>query len=126
MVAHQIALEAGCDTALLVDENTDRVLETPVMSFVWLRQGALRTPPLSDGILDGITRRVLLETTKCAEHPTTLDDLQTCDAAAVLSTNAEMKPVHALRGLIARELPIEPITSHCRQLSDAIAETSRR
>lgn len=122
MVAHELAQQAGCDTALFVDDVSGRVLEAPIMSFVLLRDGELITPPLSDGILDGITRRVLLETSVCKEEATYLADLELCDGAAVLSTNAEMRPVHAIRGLVETEIPVEPILPFCRQLSAAIAQ----
>ena len=58
MLAIRLAKEAGADEALLVSPH-GRVLEGPTTSFVYGLAGRLYTPPLSDRILDSITRRVL-------------------------------------------------------------------
>ena len=51
---------AGSDEALLVTPH-GRVLEGPTWTFFWAAEGRLRTPPLSEGILDSITRARLLD-----------------------------------------------------------------
>src|SRR5215212_729772 len=58
MLAGRLAREQGCDEALLVTPH-GHVLEGPTWTFIWGAGGRLRTPPLSDGILDSITRRKL-------------------------------------------------------------------
>ncbi|MBI5104181.1 MAG: aminotransferase class IV, partial [Solirubrobacterales bacterium] len=61
MLAGRIARERGADEALLVSPH-GRVLEGPTSSlFVSLDGETLVTPPLTDRVLDSITRRHLLE-----------------------------------------------------------------
>ena len=62
MLATRLAQERGFDEALLVTPH-GRVLEAPTSSLFWARDGELLTPPLSDHILDSITRRAVVEAT---------------------------------------------------------------
>src|SRR5579871_3257758 len=59
MLASRLARERGADEALLVSPH-GRVLECPTASFFVVRGEEIRTPPLSDHILDSITRRAVL------------------------------------------------------------------
>ena len=70
MLATRLAVEDGFDEALLVTPH-GRVLEGPTWTFFWAADGRLRTPPLSDGILDSITRRRLLDEVEVVEEPCT-------------------------------------------------------
>ena len=56
MLATRLAEERGADEALLVTPH-GRLLEGPTSSFFYVLGGELCTPPLSDHILDSITRR---------------------------------------------------------------------
>ena len=121
MAAHRLARRAGHDTALFFDPRADRVTEAPRMSFAWCEGERWYTPPLSDGILDGITRRVLLAVTDCEERGCTLDTLRTCDGAAVLSTTAEMRPVDEFAGLVERQLAVsQGVRETCAVVAKAI------
>ena len=97
MLASRLAREAGADEALLVTPH-GRVLEGPTTSFVYVLGGRLHTPPLSDRILDSITRRVLFAVTDVAERETTRDDLRALDEAFLASSMREVHPVHAIDG----------------------------
>ncbi|HTN25435.1 MAG TPA: aminotransferase class IV [Solirubrobacteraceae bacterium] len=97
MLASRLAKEAGADDALLVSPH-GRVLEGPTTSFVYGLGGKLYTPPLSDRILDSITRRVLFAVTDVEERVTTLDDLGRIDEAFLASSLREVHPVHAIDG----------------------------
>ena len=59
MLASRLARERGADDALLVTPH-GRVLECPTASFFLVRDGEFWTAPLSDHVLDSITRRVVL------------------------------------------------------------------
>src|SRR5919199_1874150 len=61
MLATRIAREAGCWEAVFVDPVERVVTEAPVSSFVWAEGSRVLTPPLGAGILDSITRTLLLE-----------------------------------------------------------------
>jgi branched-chain amino acid aminotransferase len=97
MLASRLAREAGADEALLVTPH-GRVLEAPTTSFVYVLGGRLYTPPLSDRILDSITRRVLFAVTDVEERVTTLDDLRALEEAFLASSIHEVHPVHAIDG----------------------------
>lgn len=60
MSATRAARAAGFDDALLVTRETE-ILEGPTFSVAWVVDGTLETPGLELGILDSITRRLVLE-----------------------------------------------------------------
>jgi branched-chain amino acid aminotransferase len=92
MLASRLAQERGFDEALLVTPH-NRVLECPTSSFFAVAGGVLRTPPLSDHILDSITRRVVLAVADVREEPIALADLDTIEEAFIASSIREVAPV---------------------------------
>jgi branched-chain amino acid aminotransferase len=104
MLAGRLAKEQGADEALLVTPH-GRVLEGPTWTFFWVAGGRLHTPPLSDGILDSITRRRLLEEREVTEAPCTLDDVRAADEAFIASSVREVMPIAAVDDI---ELPHAP------------------
>jgi branched-chain amino acid aminotransferase len=54
------AIESGFDEALVLDHN-GHVSEGSAMNIFMLRNGSLVTPPTTDNILEGITRRTVME-----------------------------------------------------------------
>ena len=104
MLASRLAKEAGADEALLVSPH-GRVLEAPTTSFVYALGGRLYTPPLSDRILDSITRRVLFAVTDVQERVTALDDLHGIEEAFLASSLREVHPVHSIDGLAVPTVP---------------------
>jgi branched-chain amino acid aminotransferase len=102
MLATRLAQERGADDALLTTPH-GRVLEAPTAAFFCVLDGALVTPPLTDHILDSITRRHLMAVADVEERPVTRDDIARMDEAFVASTVREVLPVHAIDG---RELPM--------------------
>jgi branched-chain amino acid aminotransferase len=104
MLAVRIAKEQGADEALLVTPH-GRVLEGPTWTFFWVADGRLHTPPLSDGILDSITRARLLEELDLTEAPCTLDDVRAATEAFIASSVREVLPISAVDDI---ELPQAP------------------
>lgn len=106
MLATRIAREAGADEALLVTPH-GRVLEAPTSSFFAVLAGedALVTPPLSDRILDSITRRRLIGVTGASERVLTRDDVAAASEAFLASSLREVTPVSRIDG---RDLPAAP------------------
>ncbi len=109
MLATRLAQEQGADEALLVSPH-GRVLEGPTTSLFYVLDGALYTPPLSDRILDSITRRALLAVTDAEERVTTLDDLAAATEAFLASSLREVHPVHAIDGAALAQAP-GPVSS---------------
>ncbi len=54
------AIRAGFDEALVLDQN-GHISEGTAMNVFMVRDGVLITPPVTDNILEGITRRTVLE-----------------------------------------------------------------
>jgi branched-chain amino acid aminotransferase len=104
MLAGRLASEQGADEALLVTPH-GRVLEGPTWTFFWVRDGRLHTPPLSDGILDSITRARLFEELEVTEAPCTLDDVRAAQEAFIASSVREVMPIAAVDEI---ELPHAP------------------
>lgn len=105
MLAGRLARERGADEALFVSPH-GRVLEGPTWTFFWVdRDGRLLTPPLSDRILDSITRAHLMRVTDAEERITTLDDLAGAAEAFIASSVREVLPISAIDG---RDLPSAP------------------
>src|SRR3954470_9112594 len=92
MLAGRLAREAGYDEALFVTPH-GRVLEGPTWTFFWAAEGRLRPPPLSDGILDSITRRRLLDEVEVAEEPCTLEAVAGAEEAFIASSVREVMPI---------------------------------
>lgn len=92
VLANRIAQKRGLDEALLVTpEGT--VLEAPTATLFWSPDGeTLVTPPL-DGILESITRGVLMGALDVVERPTTLDELLSAHEAFLCSSVREVQPV---------------------------------
>ena len=104
MLATRLAKEQGADEALLVTPH-GRVLEAPTSSLFWVRGGELVTPPLSDHILDSITRRRLLGAVDAREEVTAYDDLGHAEEAFLASTTREVQAITRIGDF---ELPQAP------------------
>jgi branched-chain amino acid aminotransferase len=95
MLATRLACEQGADEALLVSPH-GRVLECPTASFFLVRGGVIQTPPLSDHILDSITRRVVLTLAVVREEPIELAALAGAQEAFVVSSGHGLVAVHRI------------------------------
>jgi branched-chain amino acid aminotransferase len=107
VLANRLARERGFDETLLVTPH-GRVLELPTASFFYVAEGGLHTPPLSEHILDSITRRIVIEVAAANETTTTPADLESADEAFVAST---VREVIGVRRIEERDLPLGgPVT----------------
>jgi len=113
MLATRLAKERGADEALLVTPH-GRVLEGPTLSFFYVLEGKLYTPPLSDRILDSITRRMLFEVIDVSERVTTRDDLGAISEAFLSSSTHEAQPVSAIDDIVIDAAP-GPVTADVAQ-----------
>jgi len=107
MLANRLARERGFDEALLVSPH-GRVLELPTASFFWVSGGELHTPPLSEHILDSITRRLVIELAGARETSAGTDDLEHAEEAFAASS---VREVLAVSRIEERDLPADgPVT----------------
>lgn len=104
MLTRRLAQEQGADDALLLTPH-GRVLEGPTAAFFAVLDGALVTPPLSDHILDSITRRKVMAVSDAREQVLTRDDLPQLEEAFLASTLQDAHPVKAIDGV---PLPAAP------------------
>ncbi len=100
MQANRRAKAAGADEALLYDPDTAGILEAPTSAFLWLEGDKVCAPPLSTGILDSITRRLIAEVTDLHVHARRLDDLQDAEGGMLVSTVMELQPIHGVQGIV--------------------------
>lgn len=100
MAAARRARSEGFDDALLLTTE-NQVLEGPTFSVAWVVDGTLETPGLELGILDSITRRVVLDLARGASIPVVegswdLQRLESADEVMALSTIREVQSVTAV------------------------------
>ena len=94
------ANHAGCDEALML--NTEGyVSEGSVDNIFIVADGVLKTPPLEDGMLDGITRSVVIDVAqqagmRCEQTSLKIDDLLLADECFLTGTGAELIPVRQI------------------------------
>lgn len=87
----------GLQEAILLGERGE-VLEGATSNVFAVRDGALATPPLSAGILEGITRRAVIELASeigitCQERELFPSDLESADEVFLTSSVRELVPV---------------------------------
>jgi branched-chain amino acid aminotransferase len=97
LLARRIAREAGAYDALFLDQD-GWACETSCANLFAVHGGAVRTPPASCGVLEGVTRQVMLEILSVAEEPLTLEQLRSADEIFLTSTGVEVLPVTWLDG----------------------------
>jgi branched-chain amino acid aminotransferase len=122
MQATRIAKGKGADEAVLVRPD-GTVLEPPTSSVFWVSaEGELRTPALTDGVLESITRDRLIKALHVEEGSFDVDDLRAASEAFLASTTREIQAVSSLDGRSFATAP-GPRT---RQAQEAFAETLGR
>lgn len=117
------ARRRGADEALILN-LAGQIAEASVANVFVVREGAVQTPPASDGALEGITRRSVLELAARLGIPAferTLGRMDVFSAAEVFltGTGARIAPV---RSLDAARVGVEPPGPVTRRLDAAFAE----
>jgi branched-chain amino acid aminotransferase len=96
MQATRVAQARGADEAVLVRPD-GIVLEAPTSSIFWVSpEGSLRTPAISAGILESITRAQIVRSLHVEEGEFEVDDLIATHEAFLASTVREVQPVAAI------------------------------
>ncbi|MCG8383105.1 MAG: branched-chain-amino-acid transaminase [Gammaproteobacteria bacterium] len=111
ILARMEAQQAGVDEAILLN-HSGYISEASVENLFIVKQGMLLTPPATDGALDGITRRVVMQlathrSIPVSEKSLTPYDLYTADECFLTGTGAELIPVREVDGrLIGKPGPV--------------------
>jgi branched-chain amino acid aminotransferase len=90
-------LNAGYDEAVMLTEH-GHVAEGSGENIFCVRNGVLMTPPPSDGVLEGITRDIVMNLAKsegieCHERTLSRSDLVIADELFYTGTAAEVVPI---------------------------------
>ncbi|MCH7225578.1 branched-chain-amino-acid transaminase [Haloferula sp. A504] len=109
------ALQAGAMEGVMLNEQ-GYVAECTGDNLFVVRGGELRTPPVSDGALDGITRQVILDLARreglpVSERSVTRYDIYTADECFLTGSAAEVIPVKTLDGRRIGEGCPGPVTA---------------
>lgn len=109
MLAKRVAEERGFGEALLTTPD-GRVMEVQQAAFFWVTsQGELCTPPLGDGILDSITRRIVLKRLDVTERVCRTEDALAAEEAFLAGAAREIQAVGVIEGRVFDEPP-GPVT----------------
>ena len=101
VMARQQAAAAGCREAWLVDQAGNVTEGSASNAYIVDQAGRLVTHPLSERILGGVTRAVLLELARAdgievVERPFSLAEAREAREAALSSTSSMLLPVTAI------------------------------
>jgi branched-chain amino acid aminotransferase len=133
-LAMQEAMRAGADEALMRNQDGDLV-ECSQSNFFVVKNGEALTPPLSAGLLPGITREFVMEMAGALGVPArearlTPEDLASADEAFITGTTREVTPVVQVDDL--RIGPGKPgphttrLLAEFRQRADALTRETAR
>ncbi|EKD76608.1 MAG: hypothetical protein ACD_43C00049G0002 [uncultured bacterium] len=109
------AVLAGYDEALVMDHN-GHVVEGSAENFFIVRDGVIITPPVSDNILEGVTRKTILQIAKdnnlpIQERSVDRTELAFADEVFLTGTGARVSPVIQVDQYIIGDGKIGPISA---------------
>ena len=118
LLARQEAKRAGVAEAILLNDR-DYVAEASMSNLFVVSAGVLRTPPLSAGILPGITREVVIEVAErlgitVVEDDITPEELREADEAFLTNSAIEIMPLTTLDGHTIGSGQAGPVTQKLR------------
>lgn len=107
LVWYEEAHARGFDEVVLLNEH-GRASECTSANLFAVFGDEVRTPPLSEGCLPGITRELLVEEIRVpgirlVERPLELTDLEAADGLFITSSTRDLLPVSEIEGLSVRQ-----------------------
>ena len=117
------AVQAGFDEALVLDNN-GHVSEGSAMNVFMVRDGVLITPPVTDNILEGITRRTVIELARnelglpVVERSIDRTEVFIAEEFFMTGTAAEITAVTKIDYRVVGAGKMGPITTQLRALYD--------
>jgi branched-chain amino acid aminotransferase len=124
------AVRSGFDEALVLT-NEGHVSEGSAMNFFMLRNGVLITPPVTDNILEGITRRTIMTLTEqelglpVLERSIDKTEVFLCEEAFMTGTAAQVTAVTMVDHRPIGTGVMGPVTSRLRKLFDDVVRGRR-
>ncbi len=119
------AIRAGFDEALVLTQE-GHVAEGSAMNVFMWREGVLVTPPITENILEGITRRTVIEIAKqelgvlVVERPIDRTEIYLCDEFFMTGTAAQITAVTRIDHRPVGLGVMGPLTTQLRQTFDDI------
>lgn len=126
ILGKQRAQEAGCYEAIQI--RNDVITEGTSSNFFIIKDGILWTHPVSNLILKGVTRSIIVEEIAPAldltilEKTFTPDFAKKADEAFVSGTTSEIMPILSLDGIKIGNGDVGPITRQLQQAYNAIID----
>ena len=120
------AINAGFDEALVLDHN-GHISEGTAMNVFMVRDGVLLTPPVTDNILEGITRRSVIELARnelgltVVERSIDRSEAFICDELFMTGTAAQVMVVTRVDHRPVGDGKMGPITASLRALFNDVA-----
>jgi branched-chain amino acid aminotransferase len=110
---------AGCQEAIMLN-HVGEVAECTADNIFLVKHGNLRTPHLAAGILEGVTRNLVIELARAAKIPVqemalTRHDVLSADECFLTGTGAEIAPIVECDGRIIGNGKPGPITRQLRE-----------
>jgi branched-chain amino acid aminotransferase len=125
VLAKQEALSAGYDEAIMLNDSGS-VSEGSGMNLFVVSQGVVYTPPVSAGILEGITRNSVIELLRddgveVRETDLARGALYTGDEMFLTGTAAEVTPIRSVDGRPVGDGSRGPVTKKAQEMFAAAA-----
>lgn len=120
------AVRAGFDEALALDHN-GHISEGTAMNVFMVRDGVLITPPVTDNILEGITRRSIIELARnelgipVVERSIDRSEAFICDEFFMTGTAAQVTVVTKVDHRSVGSGKMGPITAKLREVFNDVA-----
>jgi branched-chain amino acid aminotransferase len=117
------AVRAGFDEALVLTQE-GHISEGSAMNVCMVRDGVLVTPPVTENILEGITRRTVLELARnelgipVVERPIDRTEVYLCEEFLMTGTAAQVTAVTRVDYRPIGTGQMGPVTARLRQLFD--------
>ena len=115
------AVRAGFDEALVLTQE-GHISEGSAMNFFMVRDGLLITPPITENILEGISRRSVIELAReelnlnVVERPVDRTEVYLCEELFLTGTAAQITAVTRVDYRLVGDGKMGPITSRLYQL----------
>ena len=130
IIIKELATRDGSFEGIILEDD-HKVSEGTVSNIFIVKDGILKTPALSNSILPGITRKIILElasqnNVSYEETEITLDDLQQADEVFISNTGVEILPVSQVDAIQIGNGAVGSITTSLRSSFFKIIEELRK
>lgn len=120
-LAKSDAMLSGFDDAIVLSQD-GHVAEGSAANFMMVRDGVVITPPITSNLLEGITRRSIVELIReelmleVVERDIDRSELYLCDEAFYCGTGAQVTPISTIDHRAVGNGGVGPITNQIRDL----------